>query len=127
MRALFTHGHATSRPECALYSILTATFGETGVRRQMRVGRWTVDFFVEPANAYVEVDGTYWHGLDRTIEELSQSNTRIDRKILATRHSDAMQNSWFADNGLRLVRFTDKELKRMPRQTIIDRIKNSGA
>ena len=93
----------------------------------MRVGRWTVDFFVEPANAYVEVDGTYWHGLDRTIEELSQSNTRIDRKILATRHSDAMQNSWFADNGLRLVRFTDKELKRMPRQTIIDRIKNSGA
>lgn len=126
MRALFTHGHATSRPEGQLYTILCRAFGDKGVRRQLRMGRWTVDFYVEPLDAYVELDGEYWHGLDRPLDEIAKCATRTDRKILATHHSDRMQDQWFSDNSLRLIRITDKELRRLPEREIVDRVRAAG-
>lgn len=92
----------------------------------MRMGRWTVDFYVEGIDAYVELDGEYWHGLDRPLDVIALCATRADRKILGTHHSDRMQDEWFRDNALRLVRITDKELRRSSEGDIIERIRSAG-
>ena len=39
-----------------------------------------------------------------------------------THHSDRMQDEWFTNNSLRLVRITDKELRRSTEHDIIAKI-----
>lgn len=86
------------------------------------MGRWSVDFYVAPIDVYVEMDGVYWHGLDRPIDAIERCETRTDRKILGTWHKDRLQDSWFGDNSMRLVRFTDVELRRMSDKDVLERL-----
>lgn len=123
MRTKFVQGHATSRVEDRLGMILRREFGDDAVKTQMTVGRWTCDFYVHTISVYVELDGEYWHGLDRPIEQIALARTRTDRKILGTHHSDRMQDIWFRDNGLKLVRITDKELRRLGDSAVLTRIR----
>lgn len=127
MKTLFKHGVATSRPENRLRKVLTTAFGETAVKQQVRLGRWSVDFYVEPIDVYVELDGVYWHGLNRPMAVIEQSLSRTDRKILGTFHKDRMQDAWFSDNGMRLVRITDSELKEMTDADIAERVRAGAA
>ena len=110
-----------------MHTILCRAFGDGKVKRQMRMGRWTVDFYVEGIDTYVELDGEYWHGLDRPLDVIALCTTRTDRKILGTHHSDRMQDEWFRDNALRLIRITDKELRRLSEIDIVSRVNVSAA
>lgn len=127
MKTLFKHGVATSRPENRLRRVLTTTFGESAVKQQVRMGRWSVDFYVEPIDVYVELDGVYWHGLNRPMAVIEQCLTQTDRKILGTYHKDRMQDTWFSDNDMRLVRITDSELNEMSDADIAERVRNARA
>lgn len=123
MRARFTHGQATSRPEARLRRILVSSFGKDAVKQQVRMGRWTVDFYVVPLDVYVELDGVYWHGLDRPMDVIERCGTLTDRKILGTWHKDRLQDAWFGDNGIRLIRITDKELRGYDDADVLERVK----
>lgn len=122
MRAKFNQGVATSKPETRLDRILRQHFGDDDVHRQIKVGLWRTDFYVKSIDTYVELDGEYWHGLDRPLAELEASMSRTDRKILGTHHSDQMQTQWFADNSLRLVRITDHEMLKLSDDEILFRV-----
>lgn len=68
-----------------------------------------IDFKI--GDIYLQIDGRYWHGLDRPLEEIKQSSAGRDKSIYQRWYSDRAQDEQFAAAGLRLVRITDKEAK----------------
>jgi very-short-patch-repair endonuclease len=100
----------TSKPEEALYQYLVARFQH--VERQVVVNQWPIDFYVVDIDAYVQLDGAYWHGLDRPIEEIAQFKTPRDRTILRKFQIDREQDEWFRSTDRRLLRITDRQFAR---------------
>ena len=105
-----------SRAEDSFYEVLCIQFGVADIRRQVlvkpnsdRSKYWLIDFYVASIDAYVQFDGEYWHGLDRPIEVISEFKYVRDVSILGAWERDKRQDIWFAENGLKLVRVTDRE------------------
>lgn len=97
----------TSKIEDEFFGILCLLF--ENVERFVIVNGWSIDFYVSSINTYVQLDGIYWHGLDRPIEVIGELKTSHDAVILKTYHRDAQQNVWFSEKGKKLIRITDKE------------------
>lgn len=100
----------TSKPEDKMYAYLTEKYGE--VERQVPVNGWPIDFYVKSVDTYVQFDGEYWHGLDRSLDEIRQFKTPRDKTILRKYEIDREQERWFVENNMKLVRITDKQFSR---------------
>ena len=70
-----------------------------------------IDITIIEDEIHVQVDGRYWHGLDRPIEEIKASTYPRDRSIAERWEADRRQDEQFAERGLRLVRITDHEAR----------------
>lgn len=103
----------SSVPEEMLHAALIERFGAENIVRQHPAGdgKWSIDFYVTSINTYIQCDGMYWHGLDRPIKEITKHINPRDAVIEIKHSTDIAQAKWFADKQLRLVRFTDKEIK----------------
>lgn len=98
-----------SLPEKQLGDWLYDKFGKDCVEPQYQIKRdgkksWLIDYYVKPLNVYVQLDGVFWHGLDKPLEEIAEFP-----RIYEQYESDREQDLWFQSNGLRLVRVTDQE------------------
>lgn len=102
----------SSHIENEFYICLCKRFGELDVLRQVRVFEFRPDFYIRSIDTYVEFDGVYWHGLDRTQEQLRESNSIRDKSILKKWQRDREQDRFFSENHLRLVRITDSSFKK---------------
>ncbi len=102
-----------SEPEEKLYEYLCKRYGIENVERQKIIHRWPIDFFVscKDKSFYVQLDGVYWHGLDRPIEIISEYKNKQDKVIHKKWLTDREQDEWFLKNNLVLIRITDKQLK----------------
>lgn len=101
------NGWIVSKPERALVEFLHDRYGE--VQRQCPVEHgtrkpWLIDAYVPSIDTFVQLDGAFWHGLDKPYDQL-HPNSR------AAYDADRDQDEWFRACGLRLVRVTDKELE----------------
>ena len=67
------------------------------------VGRYQCDYCGS------KFDGVYWHGLNRPIEIIKESLTPRDHTIYRTWERDRLQEKWFYDHDLKLIRVTDLE------------------
>lgn len=108
-----------SKPEEIAAKILEEHFE---IERQVRVENWHVDFLVDQ-KIYVEIDGIYWHGLNRPIEEIRKSSKSSDKTISKKYDKDRMQDQYFKENGLRLIRVTDVEILENA-YIVVERVKN---
>lgn len=98
----------TSKPERLLIEFFERRYGE--VERQVKIAGppdmrkyYLVDAYIKALDVYVELDGVFWHGLNKPYSELhTKQRTVYDR--------DRAQDEWFRLSGRRLVRVTDKEL-----------------
>jgi very-short-patch-repair endonuclease len=99
-----------SKTEDSFFDVLSSIF--ENVERQVVINGWAVDFYVPSIDTFVQFDGIYWHGYDKTVDELQVSNNRRDAVILGTKLRDAKQCMWFKQMGKKLVRLTDKEWKK---------------
>ena len=95
----------SSRPEERLYELLIQRFGCEDVIHHISVNNYRIDFYVKSCNTYVQLDGLYWHGLDRPYEQLctGPQKSKYDR--------DRLCDAYFTLKELRLIRITDRELK----------------
>lgn len=100
-----TYGKSTV--EDTAYETLLQTFPNT--QRQVNINGWAIDFYVPEVDTYVQLDGVYWHGLDRPRSIIEASQSPRDKVILSTLIRDKQQNIWFAAHDLKLVRFTDQQ------------------
>jgi hypothetical protein len=121
-------GTYQSKIEILVGNFLSDIFGEENVVSQVPVNdRWTFDFYVTSEETYIQVDGTYWHGLDRPIDEIKKFKSSKDNRILETYMKDRLQDEWADKNGICLVRITDEEIntwlkKSDPREMIRNKI-----
>ncbi len=110
--------YARSRQEDFLHAVLVELLGHDDVVRAVPVehgsGVWHIDLKILSLDTYVQLDGVYWHGLDRTVEQLRESTSSRDAAILQAYERDRVQDAWFAAHGMRLVRVTDRELRLYP-------------
>jgi len=98
----------TSKVEDAVFLRCQEWFGE--VKRWIYIKRndgknCNVDLYIPLIDTYIEVDGRYWHGLDRPYDELSP-------EIKAKYDHDRLLDSYCQESEIRLVRLTDREVQK---------------
>lgn len=103
--------YGKSKSEDLLFGELCQVWGELNVIRQLHVNGWAIDFWIKTCDIYVQVDGVYWHGLNKSLEELRTIQTSRGKSILATRLRDEAQNEWFEKHQKTLIRVTDKRIR----------------
>lgn len=112
--------YGKSIAEDNFYSFLLASFPGRAISRQEVINGWSIDFLID--STYIQFDGEYFHGLDRTISTIKEFKNPIDKVIYKTYLRDLEQIEWFKENNKKLVRITDKEFKIQDKQKIINRI-----
>ena len=112
MKRAGTYAATETAPENACYEALCELFGEDDVERHALVNGWDIDLRVNSLNTCIQVDGTYWHGLDRHVATITEFKHPRDRVIYSTFLRDKRQVEWFKSNGLKLVRVTDTQIVR---------------
>ena len=60
----------------------------------------------------VQFDGEYWHGLNRSLEEILRFKTPRDKTIHCKYQIDRRQDEWFKSTNRRLIRIIDKQFAR---------------
>lgn len=104
-------GTWSSKIELLIKDILEEIFGKNNIQEQVRVNkRWTIDFYISSQDVYLQVDGVYWHGLNRSIDVIKEFKSSKDKRILRTFLKDREQDAWFETNNMKLVRMTDEEI-----------------
>ncbi len=94
--------------------LLIARYGVDAIERHStnlsEDKRKSIDFHIKPLDFYIQVDGVYWHGLDRPFEEVMARSGK---------HGDIIRGKWLRDRlldeqcrnkSIRLVRITDQEM-----------------
>jgi very-short-patch-repair endonuclease len=122
MKRNSTYRKSSDEDRC--YKALCDRFGVDDVERQVRISgkRWAIDFYVKSLDIYVQLDGVYWHALNRPFEEVAKHKTKRDAQIHKKYLIDRAQDAWFKAAGKRLVRITDMEFKQMG-DSVLQRIK----
>jgi hypothetical protein len=97
-----------SKPELRFLEILKNNFKE--VVHQRWIHKWPIDYYIADNETYVQFDGVYWHGIDKTLEELLENPCRRNETIYEHKIRDQIQDEWFKNHNLRLVRVTDRDV-----------------
>jgi hypothetical protein len=72
-----------------------------------------IDFYIPSLDTYIQFDGSYWHGLDRPIEELKNSDTPMDKKILNGWMKDRKLDEYCQEMNIKLIHITDDEFEEL--------------
>ena len=112
--------YGKSQIEDRMYKDLCEAFGFDSVERQATLNGWNIDFKV--MDTYIQLDGEYWHGLNRPLAEIMSSENARDKIILGTFFRDAKQNEWCDSTGILMIRITDTEYMRAGIKSVMDRM-----
>ena len=113
-----------SKVEEIVNLILIEKYGKENVFRQINIIKQWIDFYIKTINTYLQVDGIYWHGLNRSIEVISEQRTRQDKKIFKQILRDEELNHYMKENNLKLLRITDVQINILSKEDIIKIIEN---
>lgn len=105
--------YGKSKIENKFYEYLCERFDKENVERQVRVNNWSIDFYIKTIDTYIQFDGVYWHGLNRSVKEIKESDSKRDKSIYKTLITDRKQNEWFNKNNMNLSRVTDEEFMKI--------------
>lgn len=85
--------------------------GSEHVKRQHPMLGSIIDIYLPRFDIYIEVDGTYFHGIDKSLQELfERRHEPRGRKRLRQRIADIKQDRRFDDAGHTLVRVCSEEV-----------------
>src|SRR5690606_35609423 len=107
-----------SKPEEQMYTYLIDMYGVKNVKRQKQLLNQFVDFYITTTNTYIQVDGVYWHGLNRPTNKIKMGKTLQDKKIYKQILRDKDLNEFCRTNNINLIRFTDDEIKSKTKEEI---------
>ena len=105
-----SYGKKMTKPEKAFQEYLHDRFGCDDIEYQKFINRWPIDFYIKSLDAYIQVDGVYWHGLDRSVEEIQMFRSPRDRAIWAKMQTDKKQDEWFKAVGMKLFRINENDV-----------------
>lgn len=108
--------HFHSKVEDRLVSVVEERYGKDDVKRSKWVYGHPVDAYVESVDTIVELDGEYWHGLDRPMSVIEERKSPRDEVILVAYNRDRRYDETCRANGKKVVRVTDREFLEMERE-----------
>jgi len=134
IKTLIKNGNACKRSslEIKLYSMILESCPQAQHSvwiHKSKTGRdksWNIDIYIPDIDTYVQFDGMYWHGLDRSIEVIANSNSSRDKIIHGKWIEDRAQDDWFKSQGKRLIRILESEFKN-DQEACVSRIFNKNA
>ncbi len=112
----------TSKLEDDVFLHCQKWFGE--VKRWQYIKRsdgknCNVDLYIPSIETFVEVDGRYWHGLDRPYDELSlEIKAKYDHDRLLDEHCNK--------SGIRLIRLNEDEVRKGDWQSIRSKLESDA-
>ncbi len=101
-----THHSRVSKPERELRIWLEARYGTENIETNVLLNNRLIDFRIRCLDTYVELDGVFWHGLDRPIQD------NLNPAAVRRYGQDHEMDLYVASSGLTLVRVTDLEWNR---------------
>lgn len=115
MKCNGTIGRRISNSERQFYQLLLERFTPDDIEIQIKVPdrRWCIDFFIRSEVLWIQLDGVYWHGLDRPIDFIKTSEGKQDRAIYRKWCDDRKQERWFQERNMKLLRITDLAIKKL--------------
>lgn len=114
-----TYAKQKSIPEDKVYELLCERFGIDDIERHKLMNDlWPVDLYVKSIDTYVQYDGSWHHGVGKTLEEVQDESTPWKKSIHQQMLRDIRQNEWFAENNLRLVRIRGVLLKQLTNEYV---------
>lgn len=113
-----------SKPEENFYNVLCKEFGIEDIKRQIPMIRQWIDFYIVSLDLYVQLDGIYWHGLNRDINTIKNSSARQDKKIYKNYLRDQKLNKYTKENNIKMLRITDEKFNKMTNKEVISMIRN---
>ena len=94
------------------------------IETQKPVNNWLIDFYLPDIETYVQFNGDYWHGINKSYEELINSKNKRDQNIAKTKLRDECKLLYFKDNDLNLVVIKESCFKNKNYEEIISSIKS---
>lgn len=111
-----------SKPEDLLYKILIRNYKRKNIVRQKLINNQHVDFYIITLDLYIQVDGIYWHGLNKSAQELKNSDKLQYQKIYQQTLKDKKLNTYFKAKKLKLLRISDLQVKQLSELDIVKHI-----
>lgn len=95
------NGVGVSRKETEFFERLTMVFKKIDRHVSVTVGQSTreIDYYVHDIDCFVNYNGTYWHGKNKTDEELAVSSSRQSEGIRRTKRYDTELIKWSNENN----------------------------
>lgn len=119
----------SSQEEDKMYQILLNHFLFEDIERQFPLNtdlyplsRYRLDFYIKSFKLYIQVDGRYWHGLDRPLEQIQKLIHPHDYKICQQYVRDREVDRFCQEESIKLLRITDKEMRKMTETEIMNKI-----
>ena len=112
----------TSNVEDRLFEFLKTKYGKENVEQGKSLNKWIMDIYIKSLDLYINLDGEYWHGLDRPIEVIKASETKRDNLIYKVYLRGINLRQFFKENNMKLVIITDKEYIYAEKQCQIDEL-----
>lgn len=113
-----------SKKEYEFKNLLMEEFDK--VVHQVFLQGFSIDFYIEDIETYVQFDGVYWHGLDRPISTISSSSKRIDKIIYSKWANDRKLDDLCSRLMIKLYRVTDVDFATKSREEIIKMIRGKN-
>lgn len=110
--------YGKSRIKNTFYEMLIKHIDPQEIERQKVVNGWSIDFYIKNIDVYIQLDGIYWHGLNRAINVIAEHKTPRDVVIHNTWMRDRRQDAWFIEHHINLIRITDYDFKRNPESVL---------
>jgi len=104
--------YGKSKIEETFHNTLNVIFNNKNIERQCVLDKWSIDFYITSMKLYIQFDGVYWHGLNRSLETIKLFKNKRDEVIYQTYLRDQMQNNFCKINNINLLRITDQEFKK---------------
>jgi len=114
--------YGKSKEEDAFYNFLLNKFDGYSILRQEPVKNWSIDFYISELDIYVQYNGSYFHGLDRPIEQIKQSCKQRDENIYKTYIRDVERFNYFEENNIKLVVVSDIDVKNLTSSELVSKI-----
>jgi len=94
-----------SRKETNFFERLASVFENVDRHVSVAIGHSTreIDYYIHDIECFVNYNGVYWHGKNKTDEELALSSSRQIEGIRRTKRYDAELVEWFDKNNRKFV------------------------
>ena len=112
LKSRMSSGDLSSNVEKDLFKDLQSIFNLIESPKKIVIKQdevWFVDFYIPQFDCFVQLDGVFWHGLNKELSILEEDAKKggIYEGVFKNFQKDRRQDVWFREHKKKLIRVTD--------------------